>query len=138
MREVFPDGSLGPIQKRPKPPRHQPNGAPPAATISKYEGCSKDELLQKVKDIRAQKELLEKKKNPVPGQPGIKLPKEEWLELQAHVRELEQLHHALQRVDPGVTRECAPVKEASDDCADDDVAAGGGAAVEFSSSDGDA
>ena len=60
------------------------------------------------------------------------------MELQAHARELEQLHRALQRVDPGVTRECVPVKEAAGECADDDAAAGGGAAVEFSGSDGDA
>ncbi len=76
VRKVFPDGSIGPIEHGPKPPRHPQAAALPVATISKYSGCSRDELLQKVKDERAQKEILEQKKRVIPGR-LVSLPMEE-------------------------------------------------------------
>jgi hypothetical protein len=138
---VLPDGSLGPIQTRPSNPRRPTQGAAPAATISKYDGCSKEELLQKVKDIRAQKELLEKKKFPTPGQ-RVKLAKNEEMEFYAHCKELGRLNQALKKMDPDAVTPVAPENEGDDKCADDEAAAGGegaaggeAAAVAFSSSD---
>jgi hypothetical protein len=137
---VFPDGSLGPIQKRPKPPRHPQQVSPPTSTISKYEGCSREELLQKIKDVRILKELLEKKKFPVPGQPGVKLPKNENLEFYARVKELASLHRALKKLDGGLDSGavCQGARGNEDDdheTAGADGNADSSAAVVFSSSD---
>ena len=136
MREVFPGGSLGPIEHRPKPPRHPQAGAPPAATISKYSGCSRDELLQKVKDVRAQKEILEQKKRVVPGR-LVSLPKVEKLQMREHVRELQELQSLLDKTDAGAAGEDVLGDDGVDACAGDDDAADAGEAVVFSGSDED-
>ena len=136
VREVFPDGSLGPIEQRPKPPRHPQAGAPPAATISKYSGCSRDELLQKVKDVRAQKEILEQKKRVIPGR-LVSLPKQEKNQLRVHLRELEELQSLLKKADAVAAGEDVLGDDGVDACAGDDDAADAGEAVVFSGSDED-
>ena len=52
VRAVNPDGSLGPIQQRPKK-SSGPRDTAPAGGISKDSACSKEELMEKIKDIQA-------------------------------------------------------------------------------------
>lgn len=139
VREVRPDGSLGPIERRRNP--SAPRDAAPAG-ISKYNGCSRDELLKKIQEIREQKSILDKKKNAVPGQ-QIKLPADEKLQMREHIRDLEELDRLLKGLDTAV--ECqassaAPLMPASaaddqigNDESPDDAAAG--ETIAFSSSD---
>jgi hypothetical protein len=118
-----------------------PRDAAPAG-ISKYNGCNREELLKKIQDIREQQSILDKKKNAVPGHP-IKLPKNEKLQMRAHIRELQELGRVLKGLDTAVDGQSSsaaplmPASAADDQIGDDESAndAAAGEAVAFSSSD---
>jgi hypothetical protein len=94
VREVFADGSLGPIERRKK----GPGGVPPPAKTSKYKQCSSEQLLQNIEHFRAEFELLESlrmnrdaKNKPHP----IKLPRKSKLQLRHARRNLQWLQREL-------------------------------------------
>lgn len=129
VREVLPDGSLGPIQQKPKP------GAAPAG-ISKFNGFSREELLQKILDVRERKVFLEKKRDAIPGK-SIKLPEEEKLELRQHLQELQELNQQLEKLDAAAVGQHPPISIAVERVDEERGQPAGAAdeAVEFSSSD---
>ncbi len=94
VREVFADGSLGPIEKRKK----GPGGVPPPVASGKYKQCSSEELLQKIEHFRAQLELLESKRmnrDAQNKQHPIKLPKKSKIQLRMARKELRELQREL-------------------------------------------
>jgi hypothetical protein len=133
VREVLPDGSLGPIQQKPKP--GAPREAAPAG-ISKFSGFSREQLLQKILDVRERKVFLEKKRDAIPGK-SIKLPHEEKLQLRQHLQELQELNQHLEKLDTAAVGQHAPISIAveGDDEERDQHAGAADEAVEFSSSD---
>ncbi len=94
VREVFADGSLGPIEKRKKGPR----GVSPPVATGKYKQCSGEELLQKIEQFRAELELVESKrifrdaknrKNPIKLRRALKI------QLRMARKELQELQREL-------------------------------------------
>jgi hypothetical protein len=130
VREVFADGSLGPIEKRQKGPRE----VPPPVTNSKYKQCSGDELLQKIEHFRAEMQLVagkrryrdeEKKQNP------IALKRSEKIKLRAARRELQYLQRELKARSAAEGEQVAPDGSVAEELAD----SAAGADVVFGSSD---
>jgi hypothetical protein len=94
VREVFADGSLGPIETRKK----GPGGMPPPVATSKYKQCSSEELLQKIEHFRAELEFLESKRmnrDAQNKQHPIKLPKKSKIQLRMARKELRELQREL-------------------------------------------
>jgi hypothetical protein len=129
VREVFADGSLGPIEKRKK----GPDGVPTPIATGKYKQCSSEELLQKIEHFRAQLELLESKRmnrDAQNKQHPIKLPKKSKIQLRMARKELRELQRELKaRTAPadqqlpsggGVGDDAALAASSSDDEDDDE------------------
>ncbi len=118
VREVRADGSLGPIEKRPN--SGKPSDAAPAG-ISKYNGCSREEVIKNMHEIRERKSILDKKKNAIPGR-QIALPPDEKVLMREYVRDLDELDRVLKGLDAaagGEASSSAPLMPAS--AADDQV-----------------
>jgi hypothetical protein len=91
VREVFADGSLGPIEKRKRV------GGPPPVAIGKYKQFSGEELLQKIEHFRAELELVESKKTfrDAEKKLAIKLPRKLKLQRRRARQELRYLRDEL-------------------------------------------
>lgn len=123
VREVFADGTLGPIEKRQKGPR----GVPPSVAAGKYKQCSGDELLQKIEHFRAEIQLVEgkrtyrdeaKKHNP------IALPRSEKIKLRAARHELQELQRELKARSAAEGEQVAPGEEVASSAAGADAVSG--------------
>ncbi len=130
MRELFADGSLGPIEKQQKGPRE----VLPRVATRKYKQCSGDELLQKIEHFRSEMQLVEgkrtyrdegKKKGP------IALPRPEKIKLRRVRNELRYLRCELKARSAEEGEQVA----AGGGVAEEAASSAAGADVVFSSSD---
>lgn len=133
VREVFANGSLGPVEKR----KIGPSGAPVAA--GKYKHCSSEELLQKVEHFRAQMQLLENKKKfrdeKTTRKNPIKLPRREKLQLRAARQELRELQREFKARSAPADEQAVPGDGTPGQL--DDCAAGAAGVDDVGSSDED-
>ena len=130
MRELFADGSLGPIEKQKKSSR----GLPPRAATREYKQCSRDELLQKIEHFRAEMQLLHGKRryrDEEKKQGCFALPRSDKLKLRAARRELQCLQRELKARSAAEGEQVGPGGSVAEEVA----SSAAGADVVFGSSD---